>query len=66
VSLGIRLFLAALVAAFGVGFYAVAALFWDRRRQVPLATGPRSAIVAMFLVIGTILVVGSCAGLFRF
>lgn len=65
-SFGIRLFLAALVGAFGVACYAAAALLWDRRRQLPLATGPRSAILAIFLTVGTVLVVGSCAGLIAF
>jgi hypothetical protein len=32
--IGMRVFVAAMVAAFGVGGYALAALLWDRRHQL--------------------------------
>jgi hypothetical protein len=38
-----RIFVAAMVAAFGVAGYAVAALLWDRRRQLRRWLGRRQA-----------------------
>lgn len=76
-----RFFVAAMVASIGVGMYAFAALVWDRRRQlvdmnpnprVPaaVAAGMRRrlvlhAVVAGAVLLGTLLIFGSCFGLVR-
>lgn len=61
-----RLFVAAMVAAFGIAGYAAAALLWDRRHQLRLAAGPIVGWVVGLLVLGTLLVAGSCVGLIGF
>lgn len=78
-----RVFVAALVASFGIAFFAAAALVWDRRRELAeVLPGRRSrgevagapvtpppwlspiALVLYALVLGALLIFGSCLGLF--
>lgn len=76
-----RVFVAAMVASFGVALFAAAALVWDRRREVaPRLPGRRHPdgspasslarwtspplVVGYSLLLGVILVFGSCLGLF--
>ena len=79
-----RVFVAAMVAVLGIGMFAVAALVWDRRRQlagVLGAVGSRGAqqsgqpgsrrylpsiAVLSLLLLGMIMLIGSCAGLLNF
>jgi hypothetical protein len=60
-----RIFIAAMVAACGVGAFAAAAIVWDRRRHWRLTPGRTAAWVFGFLLLGTGLVTGSCLGLIR-
>lgn len=76
-----RFFVAAMVASIGVGLYAIAALVWDRRRQlVDLSPGPRvpasvaaglrrplvlHGVILGAVLLGTLLIFGSCLGLVR-
>jgi hypothetical protein len=70
-----RVFVAAMVAVFGIGMFAIAALAWDRRRQ--LSSGNQAVagsnrrylphmIVLGCVLLGVIMVIGACAGLFKF
>jgi len=62
---GLRIFIAAVVAASGFAMYAGAAVLWDRRRQLRLAPQVVALIVALAVVLGTGLLVGACMGAFR-
>lgn len=72
------MFIAAVVAAFGLVFYAAATLLWDRRNtfrrwlgrrsksaEPARPAGPGLLVVGLgaLLIIGTALIVGSCMGL---
>ncbi|UWZ35760.1 hypothetical protein Drose_32430 [Dactylosporangium roseum] len=59
-------FVAAMVAASGVGAFAAAALAWDRRRHWQLTPGATAAWVGGLALLGAVLVTGSCLGLIRF
>ena len=74
----IRVFIAAVVAAFGLAFYAAATLLWDRRNVFrrwlgrrktsaetapPAGPGALAAAIGVLLVVGTGLILGSCIGL---
>ncbi|GAA3203543.1 hypothetical protein ACFO1B_07715 [Dactylosporangium siamense] len=61
-----RIFIAAMVAAFGIGAFAAAALVWDRRRHWRLSGGATTGWVSGLLFVGLALVVGSCLGLIQF
>ncbi|GAB3862574.1 hypothetical protein ACFPIJ_55655 [Dactylosporangium cerinum] len=61
-----RIFIAAMVAAFGIGAFAAAALVWDRRRHWRLTGGATAGWVSGLLFVGLALVVGSCLGLIQF
>ncbi|WP_238012090.1 hypothetical protein KZZ52_54320 [Dactylosporangium sp. AC04546] len=61
-----QIFIAAMVAACGVGAFAAAALTWDRRRIWNLTTGGTAAWVGGLCLLGAVLVTGSCLGLIRF
>jgi hypothetical protein len=58
-----RIFIAAMVAACGIGAFAAAAIVWDRRRHWSLSGGITAAWVLGLLLLGTGLVTGSCLGL---
>jgi hypothetical protein len=60
-----RIFIAAMVAAFGIGAFAAAALVWDRRRHWRLTGGATAGWVSGLLFVGLALVVGSCLGLIQ-
>jgi hypothetical protein len=61
-----RIFIAAMVAAFGIGAFAAAALVLDRRRHWRLTGGATAGWVSGLLFVGLALVVGSCLGLIQF
>ena len=61
-----QIFIAAMVAALGIGAFAAAALVWDRRRHWRLTGGATAGWVAGLLFVGLALVVGSCLGLIQF
>jgi hypothetical protein len=61
-----QIFIAAMVAAFGIGAFAAAALVWDRRRHWRLSGGATAGWVSGLLFVGLALVVGSCLGLIQF
>ncbi|MET7417429.1 hypothetical protein [Dactylosporangium sp. NPDC005555] len=61
-----RIFIAAMVAAFGIGAFAAAALVWDRRRHWRLTGGATAGWVSGLVFVGLALVVGSCLGLIQF
>ncbi|GGM72258.1 hypothetical protein ACFFX1_53345 [Dactylosporangium sucinum] len=61
-----QIFIAAMVAACGVGAFAAAALAWDRRRHWNLSGGATAAWVGGLCLLGAVLVAGSCLGLIRF
>ena len=60
-----RIFIAAMVAAFGIGAFAAAALVWDRRRHWRLTGRATAGWVSGLLFVGLALVVGSCLGLIQ-
>jgi hypothetical protein len=60
-----QIFLAAMIAAFGVGAFAAAALVWDRRRIWRLNRGATAGWVLGLVVLGGGLLAGSCLGLIR-
>ncbi|MDG6108230.1 hypothetical protein Daura_46000 [Dactylosporangium aurantiacum] len=60
-----RIFIAAMVAAIGIGAFAAAALVWDRRRHWRLTGGATAGWVSGLLFVGLALVVGSCLGLIQ-
>jgi hypothetical protein len=61
-----QIFIAAMVAAIGIGAFAAAALVWDRRRHWRLTGGQTAGWVSGLLFVGVALVVGSCLGLIQF
>jgi hypothetical protein len=61
-----QIFIAAMVAAFGVGAFAAAAIVWDRRRHWRLSGYAVAGWVIGLLLVGAGLVAGSCMGLIRF
>ena len=75
-----RVFVAAMVASFGVAMFAAAALVWDRRRELaprlpgrrypdgspasPLARWTSAPLLVGYaLLLGGVLIFGSCLGL---
>ena len=61
----IQIFLAAMIAACGVGAFAGAALVWDRRRIWRLTRGATARWVLGLVVLGGGSLAGSCLGLIR-
>ncbi|MFG2038524.1 hypothetical protein [Dactylosporangium sp. NPDC048998] len=61
----LQIFIAAMIAACGVGAFAAAALVWDRRRIWRLQPGATAGWVFGFLLLGGGLLAGSCVGLIR-
>jgi len=61
-----QIFIAAMVAACGVGAFAAAAIVWDRRRHWRLANLAAGGWAAVLMLVGAALVAGSCLGLIRF
>ena len=60
-----RIFIAAMVAACGVGAFAAAAIVWDRRRHWRLHGYAVAGWVFGLMLVGAGLVAGSCMGLIR-
>ncbi|MEV6924180.1 hypothetical protein AB0M46_06660 [Dactylosporangium sp. NPDC051485] len=60
-----RIFLAAMIAAFGVGAFAAAVLVWDRRRIWRLRPQSTAGWVFGLVLVGGGLLAGSCLGLVR-
>ena len=54
-----QIFIAAMVAAFGVGAFAAAAIVWDRRRHWRLSTGAAAGWVLGLALVGVAKVAGS-------
>ncbi|MER7008471.1 hypothetical protein ABT297_36230 [Dactylosporangium sp. NPDC000555] len=63
--MSLQIFIAAMIAACGVGAFAAAAVVWDRRRFWRLRTGATAGWVFGFLLLGGGLLAGSCLGLIR-
>jgi hypothetical protein len=61
-----QIFIAAMIAAFGVGAFAAAAIVWDRRRHWRLHPGAAAGWVFGLMLLGGGLLAGSCLGLIRF
>ncbi|WP_432831192.1 hypothetical protein [Dactylosporangium sp. CA-092794] len=61
----LRIFIAAMIAAFGIGAFAAAALVWDRRRLWRLNRGATAGWVFGLVLVGGGLLAGSCLGLVR-
>ncbi|GAA4262194.1 hypothetical protein GCM10022255_097980 [Dactylosporangium darangshiense] len=66
VHMQMQFFLAAMIAACGIGAFAAAALVWDRRRIWRLQTGATAGWVFGLVLLGGGLLAGSCLGLIRF
>ena len=60
-----QIFIAAMIAACGVGAFAAAALVWDRRRLLRLRTAATAGWVFGLVLVGGGLLAGSCLGLIR-
>ncbi|MEU7869468.1 hypothetical protein [Dactylosporangium sp. NPDC049140] len=60
-----QMFIAAMIAACGIGAFAAAALVWDRRRILRLKTGATAGWVFGLVLLGGGLLAGSCLGLIR-
>ncbi|MEV8511434.1 hypothetical protein [Dactylosporangium sp. NPDC051484] len=63
--MSLQIFIAAMIAACGIGAFAGAAVVWDRRRIWRLNPGATAGWVFGLLLLGGGLLVGSCLGLVR-
>jgi hypothetical protein len=60
-----HIFIAAMIAACGIGAFAAAALVWDRRRLLRLRSGATAGWVFGLVLLGGGVLAGSCLGLIR-